>query len=72
MRILTPIEQREIERLKNLILADKIDRIEFQASFGASEDKIFHLPEERELWLNLLDMVLQTNAAMQNEWRKRY
>lgn len=70
MRILTPDEARQIQRLKDLITADKIDRIHFQAAFGWDDDFIWSLPENRELWLGLLEMILQTNEALSLAWKR--
>lgn len=67
MRILTPPEQREIEKLKD-------DLTKF-----ASPDCGIDLPdaltvqipyEKREMWLNVMDIVLQANDAMTMEWQR--
>lgn len=59
MRQLTFPEARQVEKLR--------------ASIAAAKDKkvvIEVLPSERELWLNLLDMVLETNEALSAAWRQ--
>lgn len=56
MRPLTPAELREIESIQRTIRTYDAD-IEVRDS-------------NRELWLNALEMILQTNQALLTAWRK--
>lgn len=71
MRILTPAEVREVEKIRNLLVV----------GHGETETvwiDDFHGPvlnisledENKELWLNVLDMALQANEAMLLAWRR--
>lgn len=56
MRLLTPQEQRELEALKrSLYVADATVEIR---------------EENREMWINVLEMVLQTQEAMKAAWHR--
>lgn len=57
MRLLTPNEQRQVEQLK-------------QAVKGHESLTIVINSDDKELWLNILDMVLQTQDAMKTAWQK--
>ncbi len=65
MRILTPAEVRQVEVIKWLVtelhnpsvVADNTYRIEVNS-------------ENRELWLNILDLALQQSESLKEEWRK--
>jgi len=59
MRILTPNEQRQVEQFRDEVVKMPDDGIE-----------LFIPLTERELWLNILDMVLQTQDAMKAAWQK--
>lgn len=60
MRILTPSEVRQIEGMKQEIARVK----------QGNEVTVSITPSNAELWLNLLEMVLQTNAALGIAWRQ--
>jgi len=72
MRILTPIEQREVEKVKDMIVK----------GHGETEDNwiddmhgdVLNIDlvskSNRELWLNILDLALQANDAMKEAWRR--
>lgn len=55
MRILTPQEQRELEALRR--------------SLYSANATIEVCDSNREMWLNILEMVLQTQEAMKAAWR---
>lgn len=59
MRILTPSEQRQMETLKRELTDMPPDGLE-----------IFISTDERETWLNLLDIIMQANDAMRDKWNK--
>lgn len=59
MRILTNSEQRQMETLKRELTDMPPDGLELFISI-----------EERETWLNLLDIIMQANDAMRLEWRR--
>lgn len=64
MRILTPAEVREVERIRREI--KEADYIEIHGKML----EIVPLSEHREFWLNVLDMALQANEAMLLAWRR--
>jgi len=60
MRILSPNEQRQVEQLKKQVVD----------MWG---DDVVTIPitmPERELWLNLLEIILKKNDEMKDTWRK--
>lgn len=61
MRILTPTEQREVERIKQSIS---------KLYFPTDDVTIVIDYHYKELWLNILDLALQQNDAMKESWRK--
>lgn len=73
MRLLTPNEQRQVEQLKSFITKgygrnDIGGWISFSQGY---EDRFFiNAEDNQELWLNILDMVLQTQDAMKIAWQK--
>lgn len=66
MRILTPAEQREIQKLK-----DDLTRFADPASGIDLPDTLtIQIPyEKRGMWLNVMDITLQTNDALVLDWR---
>lgn len=54
MRLLTPSEQRELEALRR--------------SLYSTNATIEVCDSNREMWLNILEMVLQTQEAMKTAW----
>lgn len=63
MRILTPLEQRQIEQLKNKIASNDITGIDcYNRDDNLVQD--FSFPKDREMWLNCLQMILQTQEAL--------
>lgn len=70
MQPLTPNERRQIERIKNLVMTNKLDRIGFQSAWGFDNEIVYHLPEDQELWLKVMSMVLETNEALSRAWAK--
>ena len=62
MRILTPTELREIQRLKDDLarfVNPNSDTLTVQIPY-----------EKREMWLNVLTVALQANDALSREWSK--
>lgn len=59
MRLLTPSEQRQIETLKRELTDMPPDGLELFISHA-----------ERETWLNLMAIVLESNEAMRLSWQK--
>lgn len=59
MRILTSSEQREIEQLRAEVVKMPSDGLE-----------IFIPITDREEWINILDILLHANQAMQLTWRR--
>lgn len=71
MRLLTPSEQREIEQLKTFIV-NGYGRNDKGGWVDTGNEEMFfiNLEDNQELWLNILDMVLQTQDAMKVAWQK--
>lgn len=66
MQILTPPEQREVEKLK----ADVARLLPPRSGIDLPATVTLEIPyEKREMWLNVLGIVLQTNEALRQEWR---
>lgn len=61
MRILTPSEQREIEHLRNTLLR-------FNAPEHCNAIDVEIREGNREMWLNIFEMVLSTQEAMKIAW----
>lgn len=57
MRLLTPQEQRELEVLRR--------------SLYSTNASIEVCDSNREMWLNILEMVLSTQEAMKTAWYRR-
>ena len=70
MQPLTPAERREIERVKSLIQSEQVDTI----TLNSEPDEVmkFYMSDERELWLKVLTMALETNETLEASWRQRY
>lgn len=62
MRLLTPNEQRQVEALK----ADMVKRL---WSSGDTVEIIITI-NDRELWLNLFEIILKKNDEMKDTWLK--
>lgn len=60
MRLLTPSELRQVERYQKLI-----------RNIDASDEVHIIIIDEptKELWLNVLDIALQTQEALLSAWR---
>jgi len=65
MRILTPAEQREVERIKGKMTTGEITGIDLYTE----QDNLVVTTLNKELWLNILDLALQANEAMKTEWQ---
>lgn len=60
MRILTPAESRQLEIVKQSIVK----------LYHHTDDVTITIDiQNRELWLNILDIVLQSNDVMKQAWR---
>jgi len=66
MRILTPAEQREVERIKSKMTTGEIIGIDLYTE----HDNLVVTTLNKELWLNILDLALQANDAMKDAWRR--
>lgn len=66
MRLLTPSEQREIEQLKKHVE----DVRQYQGEHSTKYFSITVEPTNADFWLNILDMVLQTQDALKVAWQK--
>lgn len=60
MRLLTPLEQREIEQLK----------AEVNKLYGNEAIEVVIPFIDREKWLNILDIVINAQEAMKLAWRQ--
>ena len=69
MRILTPAEVRQVTKVRNLIVSGDITGIDWYDEHDNLIDG-FNLehPENKELWLNILDLALQQNESLKKEW----
>lgn len=70
MRILTPIEQRQIELLKGFAVKQEG---EFQFSDRDGDKIYWDLSNEndRDFWFNLLSLALAQNETLQKEWERK-
>jgi hypothetical protein len=67
MRILTPPEQREIQKLKD----DLARFTDPNCGIELPDTLTIQIPyEKREMWLNVMSIVLQANDAMTKEWQR--
>ncbi len=71
MRILTLAEVRQIERIRNLIVSYDITGIDtYDKDDNLVDDFNLNRPDDKELWLNILDLAIQANDATKESWRK--
>ena len=68
MRQLTPVEIREVERIKGKMTTGEITGIDLYTE----HDNLVITTLNKELWLNILDLALQQNEVMKKEWVKNY
>ena len=68
MRILTPIEQREVERIKGKMTTGEIIGIDLYTE----QDNLVVTTLNKELWLNILDLALNQSENIKREWIKDY
>jgi hypothetical protein len=62
MRLLTPNEQRQIEQFRAEVVKMPDRRVDIIITLENQDD--------REKWLNILDIVLGANDAMKIAWRR--
>ena len=67
MRQLTPVEIREVERIKG-----KMTTGEINIDLYTEHDDLVVTTLNKELWLNILDLALNQNEVMKREWVKNY
>lgn len=69
MRLLTPAELRQIQSVKDLIIKCYGN---YAGVAYCNEDGVVIVLDDdnRELWLNILDMALQQQESMRDAWRK--
>lgn len=69
MRILTPAELRQLQSVKDLII--KCYGNYAGVAYCNEDDVVIILDDDnRELWLNILDMALKQNEAMKISWQE--
>ena len=68
MQPLTPAERREIERVKNELLSCQTASVDL---YDENDNPILDNIGNRELWLKVLTMALETNEALSEAWARR-
>ena len=63
MQPLTPAERREIEVLRQDIIAIRQN---------LDSHSIMFSPKNKELWLKVLTMALECNEALETSWKRSY